>query len=160
MSRAAASENTTEPATAPRRSLNFNDRSILALKPKTKLTDYWDSSLPGFGIRVAPSGRKTWIVMYRRPSGNASRMKLGTYQAVKLADARLAAQRTLGGIQIEHRDPVAEREADRQAETFGSARRRIHEALGEAGAFGRPSAKAVMARRRTSDQPVSSACVA
>jgi integrase len=120
MSRAVESENTTVGAvTAPRRrTLNFNDRSILALKPKAKLTDYWDPSLSGFGIRVAPSGRKTWIVMYRRPSGNASRMKLGTYPAVKLADARLAAQRTLGGIQIEHRDPVAEREADRKAETF------------------------------------------
>ncbi len=92
---------------------------ILALKPTAKLTDYWDVSLPGFGIRVAPSGRKTWIVMYRRPSGNASRMKLGTYPAVKLADARLAAQRMLSGIQIDHRDPVAERGAERKAETFG-----------------------------------------
>ena len=44
------------------RRLNFTDRSILALKPTTKLTDYWDSSLPGFGIRVAPTGFKTWIV--------------------------------------------------------------------------------------------------
>jgi integrase len=101
-----------------KRRLNFTDRSILALKPTAKLTDYWDSSLPGFGIRVAPTGFKTWIVMYRRPSGNASRMKLGTYPAVKLAEARLAAQRTIGGIQIDHRDPVAEREIERKAETF------------------------------------------
>lgn len=42
-----------------KRRLNFTDRSILALKPTAKLTDYWDSSLPGFGIRVAPTGFKT-----------------------------------------------------------------------------------------------------
>jgi len=30
-----------------KRRLNFTDRSILALKPTAKLTDYWDSSLPG-----------------------------------------------------------------------------------------------------------------
>lgn len=58
------------------------------------------------------------MVMYRRPSGNASRMELGTYPAVTLAEARLAAQRTIGGIQIDHRDPVAEREIERKAETF------------------------------------------
>lgn len=119
MSRAAHVEIVSQVRITPaRRPLNFIDRTILALKPTAKLTDYWDLSLPGFGIRVAPSGRKTWIVMYRRPSGNASRMKLGTYPAVKLADARLAAQRMLGGIQIDHRDPVAERVAERKAETF------------------------------------------
>jgi hypothetical protein len=159
MNRAADSEKTPGRVIPPRRTLNFNDRSILALKPKTKLTDYWDPSLPGFGIRVTPSGRKTWIVMYRRPSGNASRMKLGTYPAVKLADARLAAQRSLGGIQIEHRDPVAEREADRKAETFDQLADEYMKRC-EAGAIRRPSTQAVMARRRTSDQPVSSARVA
>jgi hypothetical protein len=74
------------PAEKALRRLNFTDRTILALKATAKLADYWDSSMPGFGIRVAPSGLKTWIVMYRRPSGNASRMKLGSYPAVALAD--------------------------------------------------------------------------
>ena len=118
MNRAAYVEIPPAPAEKALRRLNFTDRTILALKATAKLADYWDSSMPGFGIRVAPSGLKTWIVMYRRPSGNASRMKLGSYPAVALADARLAARRALGGIQIDHRDPMAERAAERNAETF------------------------------------------
>jgi len=27
--------------------------------------DYWDLDHPGFGVRVAGGGRKTWVVMYR-----------------------------------------------------------------------------------------------
>lgn len=118
MNRAAHVEIPPAPAEKALRRLNFTDRTILALKTTAKLADYWDSSMPGFGIRVAPSGLKTWIVMYRRPSGNASRMKLGSYPAVALADARLAARRALGGIQIDHRDPMSERAAERNAETF------------------------------------------
>lgn len=57
--------------------------------------------------------------MYRRPNGSAVRLKLSTYPAVSLADARLKAKSYLGQIEIEGRDPVAERQADRDAETFG-----------------------------------------
>ena len=98
-------------ATAYRR-LKFNDRTILALKPTHKRVQYWDESLPGFGLRVSPpnrkspKGRKTWIVMYRRPSGSAVRLKLGTYPAVGLAEARVKAKEYLGQIEIEGRDPV------------------------------------------------------
>jgi hypothetical protein len=56
--------------------------------------------------------------MYRRPSGSAVRLKLGIYPAVGLAEARLQAKQYLGQIEIEGRDPVAERHADRSAETF------------------------------------------
>src|SRR4051812_6072993 len=83
------------------RRITFTDRSIQALKSSETLVDYWDESLRGFGVRVSPAGRKTWIVMYRRPSGLASRHKLGTYPAVTLADARLAAKKALGAIEID-----------------------------------------------------------
>ena len=122
-----------------RRRLKFTDRTILALKPIDALIDYWDSSLPGFGLRVAPSGLKTWVVMYRRPSGNSSRMKLGTYPAVGLASARLAARQAIGGVQMEGRDPVAERVADRNAETFAQlADEYVRRWAKQVGADGRP----------------------
>lgn len=41
----------------------------------------------GFGIRVQPSGAKTWIYRYRY-AGKLKRMSLGTYPDVSLADAR------------------------------------------------------------------------
>lgn len=111
-------------ATPRYRRLKFTDRAVLALKPGDRRVQYWDASLPGFGLRVSPpnrkspTGRKTWIVMYRRPTGSAVRLKLGTYPAVGLADARLKAKGYLGQIEIEGRDPLAERQADRRAETF------------------------------------------
>jgi hypothetical protein len=86
--------------------------------------DYWDDALPGFGVRVSPvgrkspQGRKTWIVMYRRPSGSVSRLKLGTYPAVSLADARLEAKGHLGDVELDGRDPIADRQAKRDADTF------------------------------------------
>lgn len=115
---------TTPGALAAYRRIRFIDRTIHSLKPGGKRVEYWDDALPGFGLRVSPvgrkspQGRKTWIVMYRRPNGSVSRLKLGTYPAVSLVDARLEAKRHLGEVEVEGRDPVAERQARRDAETF------------------------------------------
>lgn len=132
-------------ATARYRRLKFTDRTVLAVKPTDKRVQYWDDSLPGFGLRVSPpnrkspTGRKTWIVMYRRPTGSAVRLKLGTYPAVGLADARLKAKGYLGQIEIEGRDPVAERHADRSAETFAQlADIYLRKWAKQVGADGRP----------------------
>ena len=137
-----ASESTAK--TAYRR-LKFNDRSVLALKPTDKRVQYWDESLPGFGLRVSPpnrkspNGRKTWIVMYRRPTGSAVRLKLGTYPAVGLAEARLKAKDYLGQIEVQGRDPVAERRAERDAETFDQlAEIYMRKWAKQVGADGRP----------------------
>ena len=106
------------------RRIKFVDRVIQGLKPGLRRVDYWDDGLPGFGLRVSPigrkspQGRKTWIVMYRRPTGSVSRLKLGTYPSVSLADARLEAKRRLGEVELEGRDPIADRHAKRDAETF------------------------------------------
>lgn len=141
-----AVDDASEPSTAMAyRRMKFNDRTILALKPTGNRVQYWDESLPGFGLRVSPpnrkspKGRKTWIVMYRRPNGSAVRLKLGTYPAVGLAEARLKAKDYLGQIEIEGRDPVAERQADRSAETFDQlAEIYIRKWAKQVGADGRP----------------------
>ncbi len=51
--------------------------------------DYFDQKLPGLGLRVSPSGVKSWFYMYR-PKGNSrkARMTLGRYPAFSLADVR------------------------------------------------------------------------
>ncbi len=33
--------------------------------PASGRVEYWDSQLPGFGLRISESGRKTWVAMYR-----------------------------------------------------------------------------------------------
>ncbi|WP_162488450.1 Arm DNA-binding domain-containing protein [Azospirillum lipoferum] len=40
-------------------------RVIDGIKPDTKETVVWDDELSGFGLRIKPSGRKTYVVQYR-----------------------------------------------------------------------------------------------
>ena len=54
----------------------FTKRTIEALAPRD--IDYiaWDREIPGFGVRVMPSGRKSFVLQYR--AGRRSRrMVLG-----------------------------------------------------------------------------------
>lgn len=96
---------------------NLTAKSVAALKPLGgQQVDYWDRSLTGFGIRVAPSGRKTWTVMYRH-LGRLRRMSLGTYPRLSLADAREAADDRLHEAG-KGKDPAAAKVADRQGKTF------------------------------------------
>ncbi len=95
-------------------------RSLEAIKPPTSgRIEYWDEDLKGLGIRVAPSGRKTWVLMYRaRGDKRLRRATLGTYPILTLADARDQARSDLSAA-AKGRDPASERKAERAAETFG-----------------------------------------
>jgi len=66
--------------------MRFTERSIKALKPREKRYELFGDGRKGLGIRVAPSGRKSWIFVYRR-NGKLSRITLGTYPDDTLADA-------------------------------------------------------------------------
>ncbi len=60
-----------------------------ALKPRAKRYDILESDGRGFGVRVAPSGRKSWIYLYHH-GGRLRRMTLGTYPNITLAEAHKA----------------------------------------------------------------------
>src|SRR5829696_5349300 len=77
---------------------------------------YWDATLPGFGVKVTPAGRKVFIVLHRT-AGAGSRLgkyTIGPYGRVTLHIARNEAQRILAA-RTEGRDPAGEkREARRR----------------------------------------------
>lgn len=64
-----------------------------------KRIEIWDSKTPGFGVRVAPTGTKSFVLLYRQ-NGRARRMTLGRYPALSLADARQIAMDTLNSLTL------------------------------------------------------------
>jgi Arm DNA-binding domain len=68
-------------------------RTIEALAPREIDFMVWDQDVPGFGVRVMPSGRKSFVLQYR--AGRRSRrMVLGYVNVVTPEQARTLASST------------------------------------------------------------------
>lgn len=65
----------------------LNDKKIASLKTEKKREEFWDTSLPSFGIRVTKTGYKTFFVMCRT-KGAQKRITLGHYPIISLSEAR------------------------------------------------------------------------
>ena len=102
----------------PSRRIHFTDRALKAIKPppRPKQVDYFDESLPGFGLRVSYNGRKSWIVLYRC-HGVKGRLTLGRFDVLPLVDAREQARDGLKSA-ARGEDPAARKHRDREAPTF------------------------------------------
>ncbi|MCC6007216.1 MAG: integrase arm-type DNA-binding domain-containing protein, partial [Rhodobacteraceae bacterium] len=75
----------------------------------------WDSDIPGFGLRVLPSGRKGYVVQYR--AGRRSRrISLGPSTVLTCEQARSRAIAIVAAAR-NGEDPAAERDAGRKAIT-------------------------------------------
>lgn len=55
----------------------------------------WDDALPSFGVRVKPSGVRSYIVQYRNRAGRSRRITIGRHGLFTLEQARKAARRVL-----------------------------------------------------------------
>jgi integrase len=74
----------------------------------------WDAEIPGFGLRVLPSGRKVWVLKYLTRTGRQGWLTLGTFPAQSADDARSLARDARKAVE-QGRDPSAERRAARAA---------------------------------------------
>ena len=86
----------------------LTDRAVKLLKARSERYEVWDSSAAGFGVRVSPTGRKSWIYLYRF-EGRPRRMTLGTYPRVSLATARAHYGNARELLEEHGRDPGAEK---------------------------------------------------
>ena len=78
-------------------SVELTARLARQSKASEKDTILFDKSLPGFGLRIHPSGRKVWIVQ-ARIEGRSRRMVIARYGEMSLAKARQRAREMLERI--------------------------------------------------------------
>ena len=63
-------------------------RVIDGLEPQASEFAVWDSKLPGFGVRVRPTGAMSYVVVYRAGSGRGAPVRRYTIASVRKANAR------------------------------------------------------------------------
>jgi integrase len=88
--------------------------AIDALPIPNKDVVHWDANCPGFGVKVTPTGRKVFVVLYRT-AGAGSRLRkytIGTYGRITLNQARVTAQKVFAA-KLDGRDLAAEKKASR-----------------------------------------------
>ncbi len=82
----------------PRRSeLTLSGRAVDGLSVEERDRIFWDRELPGFGVRVYPSGRKVYVVQ-SRAQGAPKRVTLGTHGELTTTQARLRAAQVIDRI--------------------------------------------------------------
>jgi integrase len=91
-------------------------RFVDALRPVTRDTLHRDTDLPGFALRVKPSGVRTWVVQYRNSAGRTRKLALGRVGVLTPEEARKRARKALSDV-ADGGDPSASRNAARGAMT-------------------------------------------
>lgn len=86
-----------------------------AAVPKGRDAFIWDDELPGFGIRVFSSGRRSYLVQYRS-EGRTRRVTIGLHGPVTCEVARKRARELLGNV-AGGGNPAEERSLQRKAMT-------------------------------------------
>ena len=89
-------------------SKQITKRMVDRLKPSDAEYFAWDGKLVGFGLRVQPTGAKTYVVKYRPGSGRGAptkRVTLGRVGTLTPDEARTLARKTLAAVAHVHVDP-------------------------------------------------------
>ena len=73
-------------------------RAVEAIRPGASDSYLWDTEVPGFGVKVTPSGKRIYLLQYTHER-RTRRCRIGLHGAEKTAEeARLAAQRLRGFV--------------------------------------------------------------
>lgn len=85
------------------KTLRLTERIVQSLEASKKDKTYWDSAVPGFGVRVKPTGSKSYIVYFRIGAGRRGKQKkvtIGACSKLKLEAARVAAKDMISKVAL------------------------------------------------------------
>ncbi len=94
----------------------FTTSLIDAIEPTGKEFTVWDSVIPGFGLRVRPTGAKSFVFVYRTSGGRAGatrKVTIGDAAKLRLEPAREKAKE-LAGLAFAGIDTAKERAEEKQ----------------------------------------------
>ena len=104
--------------------LTLTKRSVDSLLPSAGPWIAWDDKLTGFGVRVQPSGTKSFLINYRANGGGRyspnRRLVIGRFGRMTAGEARRRAQALLGRVAAGG-DPARERAEARGLPTLAEA---------------------------------------
>ncbi len=89
---------------------------VEAAAPQEKPYTLWCSDLPGFGVYVLPTGKRTYFVDYRNKTGIRRRLTIGRHGKLTAETARKLAIATMGEV-VKGEDPAEERATQRKSMT-------------------------------------------
>ncbi|WP_243450781.1 tyrosine-type recombinase/integrase [Sandarakinorhabdus glacialis] len=92
-------------------------RSIEGIQPAAKDVVVWDNEIAGFGLKVTPAGKRTFLLFYRTRDGQQRKPSIGSWPAVRPEAARATARQWLSEV-AKGSDPSALRQEGRAAPTI------------------------------------------
>lgn len=108
---------------AKRGGVTLTKKVVDAADKRDKRYHVWDSELPGFALRVEPSGVKTFVIKYRANGGGRSAKQhwlvIGRFGPLTPDQARKIAKAKLGGVAA-GADPASELQAKRRELTMSA----------------------------------------
>jgi integrase len=93
--------------------MRISKRTVDAARPGKRPVFIWDSTLPGFGLLVLPSGARSFIFQYRA-AGRSRRATIAKVGTLTPDQARALAQEMARTVRLGG-DPLEDRRADREA---------------------------------------------
>jgi Arm domain-containing DNA-binding protein len=99
--------------------LRITKRTVDALQPSCNEFTVWDNAVTGFGVRMRPTGAKSYVVVYRAGAGRGAPVRRYTIAAVgKITPerARARAKVILGSVAHGH-DPADQKTTERRMPT-------------------------------------------
>lgn len=93
-------------------------RTVDSLHPKSKDYFVWDTQITGFGIRIMPSGAKTYQAQYRK-GGRTRRVSVGRHGNITVDEARNLAKEVMGLV-AKGENPAEDISQHRKAPTIAA----------------------------------------